>query len=70
VGNFVNQPVSRNEANEQFEMCCGENGICSHEVLRDGESDSGSKMVRKVVFSIPPIDKCWLFIRNSMILIA
>ncbi|XP_059430290.1 NAD(H) kinase 1 [Corylus avellana] len=52
VGNFFNQPVSSNEANKQFEKCCGENGICSHEVLRDGESDSGSKMVRKASFRL------------------
>ncbi|KAK6925579.1 NAD kinase, partial [Dillenia turbinata] len=25
--------------------CCGENGICSHEVLQDGETDSDSKFV-------------------------
>lgn len=52
VGNFVNQPVFFNEANEQFEKSRGENGIWSHEVLRDGESDSGSKMVRKASFRL------------------
>ncbi|KAF5447770.1 hypothetical protein F2P56_033294, partial [Juglans regia] len=46
MGNLVNQPVWCSEANEQFEKCC-RNGLCSHEVLRDGETDFDSKMVRK-----------------------
>ncbi|ONI13905.1 hypothetical protein PRUPE_4G254100 [Prunus persica] len=32
-------------SNEQSEQCCGSNGICSHEVLRDGDRDSASKVV-------------------------
>ncbi|KAH0987592.1 hypothetical protein GBA52_014769 [Prunus armeniaca] len=31
-------------SNEQSEQCCGSNGICSHEVLRDGDRDSASKV--------------------------
>ncbi|XP_062014891.1 NAD(H) kinase 1 isoform X1 [Rosa rugosa] len=30
-------------SNDQSEQCCGSNGICSHEVLRDGECDTDSK---------------------------
>lgn len=46
------------QSNEQSEQCCGSNGICSHEVLRDGESDSASKVVpnkftRKVTLPSP-----------------
>ena len=32
-------------SNDQTEQCCGSNGICSHEVLRDGECDSDSKLL-------------------------
>ncbi|KAL6199706.1 hypothetical protein ACLB2K_029489 [Fragaria x ananassa] len=32
-------------SNDQSEQCCGSNGICSHEVLRDGECDSDSKLL-------------------------
>ncbi|XP_059625040.1 NAD(H) kinase 1 isoform X1 [Cornus florida] len=42
---WENQPVLSNQANEQSEKCCGKNGICSHEVLRDGEPDSISNVV-------------------------
>ncbi|KAG6632401.1 hypothetical protein CIPAW_13G156900 [Carya illinoinensis] len=52
MGNLVNQPVWCSEANEQFEKCCGRNGLCSHEVLRDGETDFDSKMVRKASFKL------------------
>lgn len=48
-GHLVNQPVSHKESNGQLEMCCGRNGICSHEVLRDGGPDTDSHMVRKVI---------------------
>ncbi|XP_057953649.1 NAD(H) kinase 1 isoform X1 [Malania oleifera] len=44
--NLVNHPVSCHRANEQSEGCCGKHGICSHEVLRDGEADSGSEVVQ------------------------
>ncbi|GAU35762.1 hypothetical protein TSUD_61220 [Trifolium subterraneum] len=40
------------EANGQSEECCSRNGICSHEVLRDGKPDSDSKMVRKASFKL------------------
>lgn len=47
--------VLSDEAAEEFQRCCGKNGICSHEVLRDGELDRNcntiqSKMMRKVAF--------------------
>ncbi|KAF5447757.1 hypothetical protein F2P56_033283 [Juglans regia] len=51
MGNLVNQPVWCSEANEQFEKCC-RNGLCSHEVLRDGETDFDSKMVKKASFKL------------------
>ncbi|KAG6632411.1 hypothetical protein CIPAW_13G157600 [Carya illinoinensis] len=40
MGNLVNQP------------CCGRNGLCSHEVLQDGETDFDSKMVRMASFEL------------------
>ncbi|KAG7950870.1 hypothetical protein I3843_13G137700 [Carya illinoinensis] len=52
MGNLVNQPVWCSEANEQFEKCCGRNGLCSHGVLQDGETDFDSKMVRKASFEL------------------
>ncbi|KAL5719869.1 NAD(+) kinase [Ranunculus cassubicifolius] len=44
-------------SHEKPEKCCGKHGICSHEVLRDGESDSGlkasqSKIRRKASFRL------------------
>ncbi|XP_042955627.1 probable NAD kinase 1 isoform X4 [Carya illinoinensis] len=52
MGNLVNQPVWCSEANEQFGKCCGRNGLCSHEVLQDGETDFDSKMVRMASFEL------------------
>ncbi|KAL0000005.1 hypothetical protein SO802_019607 [Lithocarpus litseifolius] len=49
IENLINQ---NNKANGKFLNCCGRNGICSHEVLRDGEPDSDSKMVRKASFKL------------------
>ncbi|GMH11471.1 hypothetical protein Nepgr_013312 [Nepenthes gracilis] len=34
------------QANDQSLKCCGKNGICTHEVLRDGEADSDSESVK------------------------
>ena len=48
IDNPVNQPALCIDANEESERRCARNGICSHEVLRDGKHDSDSKMVRKV----------------------
>lgn len=39
MGNLTSQ------SGKQPENCCGVNGICSHEVLRDGEAGSYSKVV-------------------------
>ncbi|KAL9261679.1 NAD(H) kinase 1-like protein [Drosera capensis] len=33
------------QENEQNGNCCGQNGICNHEVLRDGDTDSNSELV-------------------------
>lgn len=46
----VQHPVLSNEAGEQSERCCGENGICSHEVLLDGHTSNAgnSKLSKKV----------------------
>ncbi|XP_042955324.1 probable NAD kinase 1 isoform X5 [Carya illinoinensis] len=52
MGNLVNQPVWCSEANEQFGKRCGRNGLCSHEVLQDGETDFDSKMVRMASFEL------------------
>lgn len=46
-------------SNDQSEQCCGSNGIFSHEVLQDGESDSDSKCLlnkfaEKVTFLVHP----------------
>ncbi|XP_021911200.1 NAD(H) kinase 1-like [Carica papaya] len=54
--NLAKQP-NCNEANENSEGGCTENGICSHEVLDDGESCLGSKaahnkMIRKASFKL------------------
>jgi NAD+ kinase len=55
MGNPVNDS---NAANKQFLNCCG--------VLQDGEPDSDSKMIRKVVFCIPPVYEPWLVIINNL----
>lgn len=56
-GKKTNELVGRqtvsHELAEQSDECCGKNGICSHEVLQDGEPDRNStvgqnKMMRKV----------------------
>ncbi|KAH8498976.1 hypothetical protein Peur_074126 [Populus x canadensis] len=44
VENSTNQPMQRNETNEQSENC-STNGLCSHEILHDGETDSQAKAV-------------------------
>ncbi|XP_030522386.1 NAD(H) kinase 1 [Rhodamnia argentea] len=46
-----------NQTNEQPERCCAEHGICSHEVLFNGENDSASRaiqnrMTRKASFKL------------------
>ncbi|KAG5145190.1 hypothetical protein JHK84_030733 [Glycine max] len=48
TNNPAKQPTLCNEANGQSEKCCSRNGICSHEVLRDGTRGSDSKMVKKI----------------------
>ncbi|KAM7523433.1 hypothetical protein LguiA_013335 [Lonicera macranthoides] len=55
--NLADQPVLSSEAGEESEWCCGKNGICSHEVLRDGEPESSSvtfksKFKRKASFKL------------------
>lgn len=45
-----NKHVFCDEAGELSEKCCSRNGICSHEVLRNGNPDSDAKMVRKVCY--------------------
>ncbi|WVZ01705.1 hypothetical protein V8G54_022511 [Vigna mungo] len=42
------QPTSCNVANGQSGKCCSRNGICSHEVLKDGAPSSDSKIVKKI----------------------
>ncbi|KAI4306734.1 hypothetical protein L6164_029987 [Bauhinia variegata] len=48
----ANQPKLCGEAYDCSESCCARNGICSHEVLRDGKPDSDSKMLRKASFKL------------------
>lgn len=51
TNNIAKQPtIYNNAANGLSEECCSSNGICSHEVLRDGKPDSDSKMVKKVCY--------------------
>ncbi|BAT91174.1 NAD(H) kinase [Vigna angularis] len=45
-------PTSCNVANGQSEKCCSRNGICSHEVLKDGAPSSDSKIVKKASFKL------------------
>lgn len=40
------------EANGQSEECYSRNGICSHDVLRNGNPNSDSKMLRKASFKL------------------
>ncbi|KAF7833700.1 NAD(H) kinase 1 [Senna tora] len=47
--NPANQPAL---SNEKSERCCAKNGICSHEVLKDGRSDPDSPTVRKASFKL------------------
>lgn len=61
TNNPTNQPILSYKANEKSERCCSRNGICSHEVLRDGNPDSDSKMVRKVYFK-SLIEAKWVII--------
>ncbi|XP_024464595.1 NAD(H) kinase 1 isoform X3 [Populus trichocarpa] len=44
VENSTNQPMLRNETIEQSENC-STNGLCSHEILHDGGTDSQAKAV-------------------------
>ncbi|KAL3580056.1 hypothetical protein D5086_017891 [Populus alba] len=44
VENSTNQPMLRNETNEQSENW-STNGLCSHEILHDGETNSQAKAV-------------------------
>ncbi|KAI5387959.1 NAD(H) kinase 1, variant 2 [Lathyrus oleraceus] len=53
TNNIAKQPtIYNNAANGLSEECCSSNGICSHEVLRDGKPDSDSKMVKKASFKL------------------
>lgn len=50
----ADQPVLSSQTYKQSEVCCGKHGLCSHEVLRDGDPDSDcnvvqNRMTRKVV---------------------
>lgn len=45
--NSVREPVPQIERNEHSEKDCMKHGICSHDVLHDGESDSSPNMANK-----------------------
>ncbi|XP_047332912.1 NAD(H) kinase 1 [Impatiens glandulifera] len=55
--NTMNNALALNDASEKSEMCCAENGICTHEVLQNGESTCGpnllqNKFMRKASFRL------------------
>ncbi|KAJ1379957.1 hypothetical protein SESBI_46441, partial [Sesbania bispinosa] len=52
TNNPTKPPTLCIEANGKTEKCCSTNGICSHEVLRNGKTDSDSKMIRKASFKL------------------
>ncbi|GMH22241.1 hypothetical protein Nepgr_024084 [Nepenthes gracilis] len=41
-----NQEDATYQAIGQTLKCCGKNGICTHEILRDGEADSDCESVK------------------------
>ncbi|KAL4205121.1 hypothetical protein AMTRI_Chr01g113060 [Amborella trichopoda] len=47
--NTSNQAETRNSSNMATERCCGNHGICTHEVLRDRNSESESSAVAKMM---------------------
>ncbi|KAE9462209.1 hypothetical protein C3L33_05877, partial [Rhododendron williamsianum] len=42
----ADQPVLSSQTYKQSEVCCGKHGLCSHEVLRDGDPDSDCNVVQ------------------------
>ena len=54
TADLADQQEMQRPPSGQNGRCCGMNGICTHEVLRNGEatSDSDRKIVRKVVPSM------------------
>lgn len=48
VENSTNQSMLGTEANEQSENCCI-NGICSQEILQDGEANSHAKVAQNKI---------------------
>lgn len=56
--NSTNQSLLSNGANEQSENCCT-NGICSHEILQDRESNSDSKMVNNRIMRKASFKLSW-----------
>ncbi|KAK9125228.1 hypothetical protein Scep_014074 [Stephania cephalantha] len=59
IGNVHNESVLQTRSNEQSEKCCGKHGICSHEVLRDGERDPGSKILHDKYMRKASFRLCW-----------
>ncbi|XP_052187378.1 NAD(H) kinase 1-like isoform X2 [Diospyros lotus] len=58
--NLAGQPVLLNQASEEPERCCGNHGICSYEVLKDGEPnfDCDSNMVRMMKKALFKLSWC------------
>lgn len=57
VVHLTNKPLLSDGAVEKSDRCCGEHGICSHQVLRDREHDHDAsvvpnKMTRKASFKL------------------
>lgn len=44
-----NEKLVQDTSLEKTEKCCGKDGICSHEVLRDGTMETNSMMTRRTV---------------------
>nr|XP_010938543.1 probable NAD kinase 1 [Elaeis guineensis] len=49
LDNLSSKLMVDNPAMEQNEKCCGKHGICSHEILRDEDTDASSKLVGRRV---------------------
>ncbi|XP_043691290.1 probable NAD kinase 1 isoform X2 [Telopea speciosissima] len=48
-GRISDQKDMTSLANDQSERCCGKHGICSHEVLKDGEAESNPMVVHNKI---------------------
>ncbi|GFZ18159.1 NAD kinase 1 [Actinidia rufa] len=61
TGNSADQTVLSNQTHEKSEVCCGKNGICSHEVLRDGDTNYNFGVVRNRVMRKASFKLSWRY---------